>query len=58
MVCNRKFFAGRLALHLKSCKPNKPLKQIKKQISKPKETKVQEEAECKRDFSYSNIDKQ
>ncbi|EAS01423.2 A C2HC-type zinc-finger protein (macronuclear) [Tetrahymena thermophila SB210] len=29
--CNRKFFSGRLNLHLKSCKPNKPLKPIKKQ---------------------------
>jgi hypothetical protein len=24
--CNRNFFVGRLALHLKSCKPNRPFK--------------------------------
>jgi len=28
--CSRKFFSGRLVLHLKSCKPNKPLKRLKK----------------------------
>jgi len=36
--CNRKFFLGRLKLHLKSCKEGKPLKPVKSRIdSEPAE---------------------
>ena len=31
--CGRKFFPGRLALHLKSCKKEKPMKIMKKKLN-------------------------